>query len=1005
MNHFAAGAGRGVWRGAVARFAGAAVVLAVMFTAASAAPAPPSSAVFPYPIHQTVLDNGLTLVSVPFDSPGIISYYTIVRTGSRNEIEPGLSGFAHFFEHMMFRGTPRYSQEQYNDAMKQLGADSNAFTTDDWTAYHTTAAAGALPTIIELEADRFQNLSYDEAAFQKEARAVLGEYNKIASSPLMLLDETLQDTAYNQHTYKHTTIGFLKDIVDMPNQYEYSKKFFQRWYRPDNCIVLVVGDVQHNQLVQLARRHYGSWQAGAAKIDIPAESPQTEERRKELTWDGPTLPHLYLGYHVPGFDAASRDIAALDVLSEALFSQVSPLYRKLVLEEAVVESLSAGAVFHRDPTLFSVLARVYDAKNLRAVEEQIYQQLRLAAEKPLDAQKLADIKSHLRYQVAIGMDSTNAVARGLGFFLQLTGDPQSLNRTYETYQQVTADDVMRVAKKFFAPSNRTVVTLTSKEKQAAGAGPQSRIAAQPASYRPPAARTARQPAAQAARPAATVGQREKAVPRPPAGVQQALAARIARNGAADVAASPLVALRIGFRAGSQNDPPGKEGLAALTARMLAEGGSEQVAYAELLEKLYPLAAAMGGDCDKELTVFTGEVHRDKLEEFYRLFADTLLKPRFDPNDFERLKAEQLSALEADLRGNDDENLGKWTLQLALYPPSHPYGHVDTGTVAGLKSITLDDVKAFYQKHYTAANVAPMVAGGVDDAFRARLEAELAQRLPAASGATVPPSPAAPAEIKDLELTIVEKPTIATAISLGFPVNLTRADDDFYALAVANSAFGEHRTFNGRLMRNMRGKRGLNYGDYSYIENFVQDGGSTFALPGVPRRQQFFSIWIRPVPHDKGVFALRQAIRELDMLVRDGLSEAEFEATRNFLLNYSKLWVQTQSRRLGYQMDGKFYGRDDLVTELGKRLPTLTLQQVNAAIKKHLQSKDLAVAVVTDNGARFRDSILSGEATPLVYDTQGTPPEVLAEDKEIAVWPLNVNRDKLRIVPVQQMFEK
>ena len=951
-----------------------------------AAEATAEKAIFPYPIQQTKLDNGLTVISIPFDSPGIISYYTIVRTGSRDEIEPGLSGFAHFFEHMMFRGTPRFSQEKYNDVMKQLGADSNAFTTDDWTAYHTTAAAGALPTIIELEADRFQNLSYDQPAFQKEARAVLGEYNKIASSPMLLLDETMQDTAYTAHTYKHTTIGFLKDIVDMPNQYEYSRKFFDRWYRPDNCVVLVVGDVQHSQLVQLAKRHYGPWKAGAAKIEIPVEPPQTEERRKELTWDGPTLPHLYIGYHAPAFDPNSRDVAALDILSEALFSQVSPLYRKLVLDEAKVESISAGAIFHRDPTLFTVMARVREAKDVADVEKQVYEQLQLAAEKPLDAQKLADIKSHLRYQFAVGMDSTNAVARGMGYFLELTGDANSLNQTYATYEQVTAEDVMRVAKQYFAPTNRTVITLKSNQPEEAAIPPAHGGKVQLVNYQEPKVKA--QPTKAQTKPITPT--KEKGAAKPAAGA---------------ASTSPLVSLRIGFRVGSQNDPPGKEGLAALTARMLSEGGSEKITYAELLEKLYPLAAGMGGDCDKELTVFEGEVHRDKLDEFYSLFLDTLVHPRFDPADFSRLRDEQVSALEADLRGNDDENLGKWTLQLALYPPTHPYGHVDIGTVQGLKSITLDDVKEFYRTHYTAANVDPMVAGGVDEAFRTRLANELKAGLPQGKDATPPPSLAATEPIKDLELTIVEKPTIATAISLGFPVNLTRADDDFYALAVASSAFGEHRTFNGRLMKNMRGKRGLNYGDYAYIENFVQDGMSTFAMPGVPRRAQFFSIWIRPVPHDKAAFALREALRELDILVRDGLSEQEFEATRNFLLNYSKLWVQTQSRRLGYEMDGKFYGRNSLVTELDKRLPTITREQVNAAIKKYLQPKNLAVAIVTEDGAKLRDQLLSGEATPLVYDTAGTPPEVLAEDKEIAVWPLNINKEKLRIVPAGEMFEK
>ena len=462
-------------------------------------------------------------------------------------------------------------------------------------------------------------------------------------------------------------------------------------------------------------------------------------------------------------------------------------------------------------------------------------------------------------------------------------------------------------------------------------------------------------------------------------------------------------MRVVFRAGSQDDPPGKEGLAALTARLLSEGGSRDVSYSELLEKLYPLAGRMDGQCDKELTVFSGEVHRDKLDEFYPLFVDTLLRPRFDAADFERLRREQISYLSTHLRGNDDENLGKWTLQLALYPATHPYGHVDQGTLAGLEAITLDDVRAFYRSHYTRGTVTPVAAGGVGDAFRKRLAEDFAANLPAAN--TTAPELPAPLRPRNLELTIVEKPTIATAISLGFPLDISRADDDFYALAVAGSAFGEHRTFNGRLMKNMRGKRGLNYGDYAYIENFIQDGGSTFPLPGVPRRQQFFSMWIRPVPHDKAAFSLRQVVRELDRLVRDGLTEEEFEATRNFLFHYSKLWVQTQSRRVGYDLDGQFYGRASLVEELARRLPSMTRDEVNAAIRKHLQAKNLAVAIITDDAARLREQLLSGKPTPLVYDTAGTPADVLAEDKEIESWPLAVNVERLRIVPAQELFER
>src|SRR3954447_18554792 len=309
--------------------------LPIMLAALAAAPERGRAAekVFPFPIRQSVLDNGLTVLSVPYDAPGIIAYYTVVRTGSRNEVEKGLSGFAHFFEHMMFRGTEKYPQEKYNDVLKSLGADSNAFTNEDWTCYHMTIPASALAKAVEIEADRFQNLKYDEPSFQKEARAALGAYNKSSSSPFLKLAEALQDAAYTRHTYKHTTIGFLQDIKDMPSQFAYSKVFFDRWYRPENCSIVVTGDVKHEELVSLVRSHYGAWPRGKASVEIPSEPAQAEARSVRLGWPVPTLPILCLGYHVPASDPSNPDVAALGALEQALFGETSPLYKELVLKE------------------------------------------------------------------------------------------------------------------------------------------------------------------------------------------------------------------------------------------------------------------------------------------------------------------------------------------------------------------------------------------------------------------------------------------------------------------------------------------------------------------------------------------------------------------------------------------------------------------------------------------------------------------------------------------------
>lgn len=464
--------------------------------------------------------------------------------------------------------------------------------------------------------------------------------------------------------------------------------------------------------------------------------------------------------------------------------------------------------------------------------------------------------------------------------------------------------------------------------------------------------------------------------------------------------SPLITIRVMFETGSVDDPDGLHGLNALTAMMIGQGGTASQSYEELTSTLYPWAATIGTQADKEVTTVVGEVHRDHLEPFYAIFRDLIIAPRLDEADFGRNRDFLTNAIVSGLRGNDDEELGKQALNAMLYE-GHPYEATGMGTEDGLGAITLDDVRAFHAARYTRDNLMVGVGGGYPDGFLERVEADLTEALPPGDGAArTLPTPRAPV---GHELLLVEKDAIATAISFGFPLEITRADDDFYPLMVANSYLGEHRTFNGRLMNQMRGLRGLNYGDYSYIENFIQDGGSTFPVPNVPRREQFFSIWIRPVPHHNAAFALRQAVRELALLVDHGLTQEDFEATREYLVNYATLYVQTTSRRLGYAMDSRFYGTDFFVDEIRSRLMALTVDDVNAAVRRHLQADHLAIAVVTGDAEAFRDALLSGEPSSVTYNTE-VGDDILTEDEAIRSYPLVIDEERVRIVPVEEMFK-
>src|SRR5690606_21109956 len=238
-----------------------------------------------------------------------------VQTGSRNEVEPGKSGFAHFFEHMMFRGTEQYPPDVYGAILKQAGANQNAYTTDDYTNYHVTFTRDDLEKMIELEADRFQNLSYSEADFRTEALAVKGEYLKNYSDPTSKAYERIRDLAFDVHTYRHTTMGFIEDIEDMPNQLEYSRQFFERWYRPEKTSVIIVGDVDPEATFELVKKYWGGWERGDYDVEIPVEPPLEGPVYEHIAWEGPTQPWIFIAFRGPAFDPNEKAMPAMDLIA------------------------------------------------------------------------------------------------------------------------------------------------------------------------------------------------------------------------------------------------------------------------------------------------------------------------------------------------------------------------------------------------------------------------------------------------------------------------------------------------------------------------------------------------------------------------------------------------------------------------------------------------------------------------------------------------------------------
>ena len=419
--------------------------------------------IFPYAYVQEDLPNGLRLITIPTDYPNIVSLYIVVGAGSRNEVEPGKTGFAHLFEHLMFRGTAEYPPEKYTATLQTAGAASNAFTSSDLTAFHTTFSKEDLPTVLSMEADRFQHLDYTEAAFKTETLAVLGEYNKNSANPAEQLYETLHSTGFKVHPYSHTTMGFLKDVQAMPEGYAYSREFFSRYYRPEYTTIIVAGDIDSKRVRSLVDERWGSWKRGSFKAQIPAEPPQDGPRRAHVDWASETMPLITVAWRGPAYSDSTMDTVALDAIAHLGYDQNSPLYQKLVVEEQKVESMGADAPGSLDPEFFQVNAHVKDAKDLPAVEAQFKATAQTFADKLVEPAKLEALKQHLRYDFALQLDNSESIAATVANYVALRRTPETMNRYYDMYAKLTVADIQRAAKKYLIVKNLDVITLTTKE--------------------------------------------------------------------------------------------------------------------------------------------------------------------------------------------------------------------------------------------------------------------------------------------------------------------------------------------------------------------------------------------------------------------------------------------------------------------------------------------------------------------------------------------------------------
>jgi zinc protease len=406
---------------------------------------------------MTTLANGMQVVFLEDHSTPIVHTEIWYHVGSKNE-RPGRTGFAHLFEHMMFKGSKNVEPEGHPSWISSIGGQSNAYTTEDATVFWETVPAQYLPLVLWLEADRLATLRIDEDVFKTEREVVKEERRmRVENQPYGRLNEIIYDQAFSVHPYKHPTIGSMKDleaasIADV-------RDFFRTYYVPNNATVVLVGDFNTKDAQELVTKYLGRVPKSDRPVprDIPREPPQTKERRVRLEESWP-LPAVVVAHHIT-FDG-DPDSYPLHIASKVLSDgQSSRIYRKLVYEKQLALAAFGGGNIIEDPNLFYAVAIVQPGHTTQETIDALITELDQLRNEPITPGELQQAKNQFARDYIFSRESNKDKASQLGHAVVIHNDIKTADGEFDIFMNITQGDVQRVARKYFTPENRLVMTI------------------------------------------------------------------------------------------------------------------------------------------------------------------------------------------------------------------------------------------------------------------------------------------------------------------------------------------------------------------------------------------------------------------------------------------------------------------------------------------------------------------------------------------------------------------
>ena len=914
----------------------AGVAPAALAQGARTAPAPPApaSAAVAVPrleFTRRTLPNGLTLLAHRDASTPNVAVQVWYDVGSKDDPQ-GRSGFAHLFEHLMFKATRNMPSETFDRLTEDVGGYNNAFTADDVTAYFSVVTANHLERILWAEAERMSNLVVDEANFISERDVVKEEFRqRYVASPYGALLLALTENSFSEHPYRRPGIGNIAELTAAT--LEDVRAFHAVYYRPDNATVIVAGNFDPAQLDRWVDAYFGRLQRPAGAI--PRVTTTEPERRgpREVAVFAPNVPLPAVVASFPGVRADSPDAAALDVLEAVLAKgESSRLYRSLVYDKQVAASAQVFNEQNAQAGFFAPMAVAAGGRTLAEVEAALLAEIARVREGGITAAELEEAKTELLADSLRGRETAEGRAMALGWAVVNARDPADADRALQRLQAVTAADVQRVARTYLRDDRRVLIRYQDEAKRPANAPrPPEPAPPKTAELTRTVTTTPMQPAPEAERQRPP----EPGAPRPltvPTPVERTLANGL-RVIVAPAGRLPLTAVRLQLRSGAGADPAGRPGVAAMTAGLLTQGTRTRSAeaVAREVERLgADLSAAAGWDG----TAVSLNVLQSKLDAGLAVMADVVLNPALAPEELERQRAQALDGLRVAM-SQPGGLAGLLTPVVAF--GAGPYGHPQGGTPESLAAMTAADLRRFHAERFTPANATLVFSGATpaEEAFAIAEKHFGGWRSGAAPARAAPRAAGAP----PTQTVIVDLPGAGQAAVTAVRPSVSRTDPAFIPTRVAGAVLGGG--YSARLNQEIRIRRGLSYG----------------AFGGLSARREGGVLTASTQTKNESAAEVAALIKtELRELATAELPQAELEARKSTLIGEFGRSVETV---------------DGLASELGALtvfgLPTselagyapavaaVTAEQAKAAAARNL-SPDRASLVVVGDAKVFAEAL-------------------------------------------------